>query len=376
MAAKVISALQVVRDSESLAGNTFKVRAYNNVLTQLARLPPDSKDAITSVDDLKAAGITGIGKSIEKKITEILDTGKLAAADGIKSRVEAFNALSKIHGIGHAKASELIDANIDTIDKLKAAVESHPDMLTPVQTIGLAHYADFQKRIPRKEMLRHEAVLKEAFGKYFGTVTIAGSFRRGAASSGDIDVLITKSSTSWDLTEGGRPRVKSNSNKTKQLNSNEVPVSHGDNVASEGGARKTKVSKVQDAPEEITEFHMVVGDLQRSKYITDILALGEKKCMAVVKLPRCRTYRRLDILLTPPSEYPFALLYFTGSQEFNIGMRSHALSRGYTLNEHGMKSLNPKVSISDEIKDERDIFAYLKLGFVRPEDRTENIFVD
>jgi DNA polymerase (family 10) len=104
--------------------------------------------------------------------------------------------------------------------------------------------------------------------------------------------------------------------------------------------------------------------------------------MAVVKLPRCRTHRRLDILLTPPSEYPYALLYFTGSQEFNIGMRTHALSRGYTLNEHGMKPLldgnkkNVMIPAKDEIKEERDIFTYLKLGFVRPEDRTENIFVD
>jgi DNA polymerase (family 10) len=167
--------------------------------------------------------------------------------------------------------------------------------------------------------------------------------------------------------------------KEKELASN--IETHDVGEGGSGGARRTKAStRVPPVSEDIGEFQGVVAELQKTKYITDVLALGDKKCMAVVKLPRCRTHRRLDILLTPPSEYPYALLYFTGSQEFNIGMRTHALSRGYTLNEHGMKPLlldgNNKNPTAGDIKEERDIFTYLKLGFVRPEDRTENIFVD
>ena len=48
--------------------------------------------------------------------------------------------------------------------------------------------------------------------------------------------------------------------------------------------------------------------------------------------------RRIDLLYSPPKEYAFAILYFTGSQEFNTVMRQHALDMGYTLNEHGIST--------------------------------------
>jgi DNA polymerase IV (family X) len=42
--------------------------------------------------------------------------------------------------------------------------------------------------------------------------------------------------------------------------------------------------------------------------------------------------RRLDFLYTSPEEYPFAVLYFTGSKGFNTAMRQRALDLGYSLN--------------------------------------------
>ena len=43
--------------------------------------------------------------------------------------------------------------------------------------------------------------------------------------------------------------------------------------------------------------------------------------------------RRIDIMYTTPDQYPFAILYFTGSSEFNQKMRAEMLERGMTLNE-------------------------------------------
>ena len=48
--------------------------------------------------------------------------------------------------------------------------------------------------------------------------------------------------------------------------------------------------------------------------------------------------RHLDIIETTPGEWPFAVLYFTGSGGFNIKMRRHALSMGYTMNEYSLKN--------------------------------------
>ncbi len=56
-------------------------------------------------------------------------------------------------------------------------------------------------RIPRVEMERHAVILTSTFASAVKAshprrgdeMTIAGSYRRGASSSGDIDVLITNS---------------------------------------------------------------------------------------------------------------------------------------------------------------------------------------
>jgi DNA polymerase/3'-5' exonuclease PolX len=72
-------------------------------------------------------------------------------------------------------------------------------------------------------------------------------------------------------------------------------------------------------------------------------------------------------MLTPIEEYPFALLYFTGSKQFNVKMRSFALSKGYSLNEQGITKNKKKVS--QQFESEKDIFAFLEYPYVVPHKR-------
>jgi DNA polymerase/3'-5' exonuclease PolX len=137
---------------------------------------------------------------------------------------------------------------------------------------------------------------------------VVGSFRRSAAHSGDIDLL-----------------VKGN-----------------------------------------VDIHAIISALGDVGYLLEILALGKNKCMAICTLG---TPRRLDILVTPDEEYAYALLYFTGSQQFNIAFRSHALYMGYTLNEHGLKPIKPVKKDVPYMKTERDIFHFLTLTYVEPRHR-------
>ena len=53
----------------------------------------------------------------------------------------------------------------------------------------------------------------------------------------------------------------------------------------------------------------------------------------MVKLFSCR---HLDIVETTKEDYPFAILYFTGSGPFNVKMRKNALDQGYSINEYAM----------------------------------------
>jgi DNA polymerase/3'-5' exonuclease PolX len=79
--------------------------------------------------------------------------------------------------------------------------------------------------------------------------------------------------------------------------------------------------------------------------------------------------RRLDLLVTPPEEFPFAVFYFTGSDSFNVAVRSHALTMGFTLNEHALTVVKTGDRVSG-IRTERQLFTVLHLAWVEPPDRT------
>ena len=67
------------------------------------------------------------------------------------------------------------------------------------------------------------------------------------------------------------------------------------------------------------------------------LAYGDKKYNGICKLGRLGKSRRIDIMYTKPNEYPFAILYFTGSDSFNKEMRQKCLKKGLSLNEYYSK---------------------------------------
>jgi DNA polymerase beta len=270
----------------------------------------------------------GIGAKITEKITEVIATGGLRAADRMKERADlgAFEILTSIHGIGPVKARELIGAGITTVAGLRSAVRADAELLTEAQTLGLKYYEDGILRIPRAEMERHEATLLGALpAPLFGK--IVGSYRREAESSGDVDMLVSYPETMSD----------------------------------------------KDAQ---ALFRGFVAELERVGYIEAKLAGGGKKWMGYVRLAGGAGTgghaRRLDLLLTPPAEFAYALLYFTGSDKFNVAFRKYVNDKGYTLNEHTMVPLKGSVArVPPGMKSEKDIFAFLGLRYVPPEERID-----
>jgi DNA polymerase beta len=242
-----------------------------------------------------------------------------------------------------------------------------PDLLHEKQKAGLFYYEDLVERIPREEMREHEIYLQGVVetlrvptplssGDVKPTplthqsgevsLTIVGSYRRGAETSGDVDVLLR------------------------------VPSSWTSLMCA-------------------TYLHNVIMALETAGYMEYILALGEKKCMGIARLPshdgKDYKARRVDFLITPEHEYACALLYFTGSDMFNVAFRQRALQKGYTLNEHSMEALRTRPaapagllcapippSIGEKVvpppppfHTEQDIFRFLSLQYVEPSKRVE-----
>ena len=99
---------------------------------------------------------------------------------------------TEIYGIGSKKAEELVKKHkVTTIEELR---EKQEELLNDKQKIGLKHYEDILKRIPREEIIKYEKELKKIFKKVKNsgsTFQIVGSYRRGNTDSGDIDICIS-----------------------------------------------------------------------------------------------------------------------------------------------------------------------------------------
>jgi DNA polymerase beta len=311
--AKIIDALEKLRQKEIANHEPFKVRAYNTVIKNLKAF--DSP--ITDISDIK--DIKGIGAKIYIKIKEILETGELKQLEVYDEKITIINNLTNIHGIGPVKAKDLVEKhNIKSIDELK----DRQELLNDKQIIGLRYYQDFNLRIPRQEMVKHELFIMEHIQKVIPeiAVQVVGSYRRGANDSGDIDVIIT----------------------------------HIDNPENYDNIIKN-----------------IISELKKVKYLYDDFAVGTHKYLGVCRLKYHKIYRRIDILYATKNVWPFSILYFTGSAEFNIILRNLALSKGYSLNEYGF---TPKPK--QEFETEEDIFKFLGLRYIEPIERTPKINLD
>ena len=304
-----ISLLSELEDLMKMKGEPMRARAYSKAQESIMLILHDITDPSQLV------GVPGIGKTIIKKFKEYVDTGTLRVLE--KAKTNPVYLFAKIHGIGPKKAKALVETNgITTMEELEAQKK---DVLNAVQLKGLKYFKDIQKRIPRKEIDAYKKIFRKEFDKHkgkSGTFEIVGSYRRGATTSGDIDLII------------------SNDGKDKKL------------------------------------FHTFIDALVAKGIIVDILSKGRVKSMVVAQLPG-KPARRVDFMYAPPKEYSFAILYFTGSKAFNVMMREQALVLGYSMNEHRFTNLKDKTPVDVAFPTEKSIFDFLHMAYKQPNERKD-----
>jgi len=289
----------------SKRGDAFRAKAYKKAQETVLGWPT----ALTNVTELK--GAPGIGASVFDRLLELFQTGVISLIEEEKNN--PINLLTDVYGIGPKKAAELVNVHgVTSIEQLR----SRSELLNDVQRVGLKYYEDILQRIPRTEIQEYEKAFSLATTKCVGTTfEIVGSYRRGAAHSGDIDVIITSI--------------------------------------------------------DVGAFKQFVDHLIREKVILEVLSRGDCKCLVITRLPGHAVARRVDFLFSSKEEYAFAILYFTGSKAFNTNMRQKALDMGYSLNEHCISALvdGAKVPVSSSFPTEKHIFDFLKMDYVVPSKR-------
>lgn len=308
----LISHLEEIAELLEMKGeNPFKTRAYHNAARSLEGLSEDPTDLVKA-DTLTK--VPGIGAGIAEKIVEMVKQGKSSYLEELRRSIPpGVLEMLRVPGLGPKKAKLLFDKlELHSIGELEYACKEN--RLIDLKGFGAKTQENILKGIEhlKKSSGRflfdvayvEATALKKNLEKEKGVerCEIAGSLRRCKETIGDIDILVSLK---------------------------------GDPAA----LMKKFVANPQ---------------------VEDILAQGDTKSSV-----RMKSGIQVDLRVVKDSEYPFALLYFTGSKEHNTALRGIAKNKGLKLNEYGLY----KGEKSLPCKDEAQIYQALGLHFIPPEAR-------
>jgi DNA polymerase (family 10) len=300
--------------------NPFKVRAYTNA----ARAIQTFGGNVTDFQDEEAvAKIPGIGKSIALKIKELTSTGSLKYLQDLSAEFPAaILELFSLPGLGAKKIKALHDQlGISSIEQLQKACEEGRVAELPGfgQTTQQKLCESIAKRADRTGWFQFGQVAPEAERLRFDLAAhpealqaeIAGSYRRRKEIVHNLDFLVAT------------------------IN-----------------------------PEAIIAFFV------SHPLVESVIARGPTKSSV-----RLRSGVQCDLRVVSTTEYPFALAYFTGNKEHNIGLRSRALQRGWTLNEYRLAPVPPDPKPKKQcepkkvprVRDEAELYRAVDLDFIPPE---------
>lgn len=323
--AKTIEVLQQMLDYYTRTTDHWRIMAYRKAISALRNQPRKV------VNRAEALEIPGIGPRLADKIEEIVVTNRLRRLDNTSDTAEdrLLQKFLGVYGAGLSVASKWIAQGYKSLGDLRRDA-----VLTRAQRVGLVRYFDFSQRIPRNEVQEHGSFVRRVVQEENPEmqVIIGGSYRRGAANSGDIDLIITR---------------------------------HDARI------------------EEIRTFMLdnVVPKLFEQGFLQVSLATTSRddgsKWHGASKLPDSQLWRRIDLLFVPGSELGAALIYFTGNGIFNRSMRLLASKKFMRLNQRGLYAdvlrgpQRAKINAGRllESRDERRIFEILGVPWRPPEHR-------
>lgn len=308
------------KDKKETNKYTFKLRTNKRILGIMKKYPEEI--TLENYNELQELG--GIGKGTIEKLKQILENGYIEELKGMKKKENkkelALIELEKVINIGRSKALELISQGVKSVDDLKKKIKSGKIEVNDKVKLGLKYYNKIQERIPRKEIDEINDFLQEIINnlnkdKY--VLQIAGSYRRQKPTSGDIDVLITKKGT----TEKSR--------------------------------------KIDE------HLSKIVTLLKDKKFLIDDMTDKDipTKYMGFYKWKKSQP-GRIDIRFVPYDSFYTALLYFTGSGDFNKVMRNIAKEKGYKLSEYTLTKIDTDKKV--KVKSEKDVFEKLGMDYLEP----------
>ncbi|MFP3981939.1 MAG: DNA polymerase/3'-5' exonuclease PolX [Desulfobacterales bacterium] len=278
--------LEKVADLLEIRGeNPFRVRAYHEAARVVESMPEQIVRLVADNQDLTQ--YRGIGKDMADKIREIVETGTLSQLEELGAEVPlTLLDMLQVPSLGPRKISLIYNKlGVTTLEELKeAAVKGKIAELKGFGEKSQQNILDSLDRIEEagdSRMLWSDAepfarALEKYIRKVEGVrqVRMAGSFRRGRETVGDLDVLATC---------------------------------------------------LRGYEEKLMAAFVAFEDAKQ------VLARGRTKSSIVL---RCGL--QVDLRIVPQASFGAALHYFTGSKAHNIAVRKLGTDLGYKINEYGV----------------------------------------
>jgi len=267
----------------------------------------------------KATDLPGIGKTLQEKIVDLIETGTVPAAEKLRAKFPAgLVEMTKLPGLGPKRARKLFDElGIDSLDALRTAAEAQQlrgvrgfgekfeESVIAALDAGAAEKAAI--RMPLYQALPVAEAIIEALRAHPASdrVELAGSARRMVDSVKDLDIIATASDPKALLSAFAA------------LDAFEACSKPGDNAA------------------------------------------------------KARTHNGLavDLRVVAPEQFGNLLQHFTGSRAHNMALRERVVRRGLHVSEYGI--VDDSDGATHKFTTEEEVYGYLGMPYIPPEMRED-----
>jgi DNA polymerase (family X) len=308
----VAEQLELLADLLELEGEaSFRVLAYRRAATRI-------RETAGSVAELALAGrakeLSGIGKTIEEKIVQVVEDGEMHALTKRKKIVppEVVHFM-RLPGLGPKTAARIWhELGVTTVDDLKRAAEQ--EQLRTLAGLGAKTEERILKALAEKKQEPSDRrLLGDGLGPLLAVVSVlrehpaavkvseAGSARRRKETFRDLDIIATAKD-----------------------------------------------------PEALIEY------FTKLKWVIEVVAKGATKATVL-----SNEGLRFDLRVVPPESYGNLLQHFTGSKDHNVALRERAVKDGFSVSEYSIT----EIETGEELKfeDEAQVYARLGCEFIPPE---------
>ncbi|MFP4608559.1 MAG: DNA polymerase/3'-5' exonuclease PolX [Candidatus Aenigmatarchaeota archaeon] len=304
---KVAKTFNEIADLLEVKGVDFKPRAYRKAARKIDSMKDDIRKYY---EDESLREIEGVGKAMEVKIEEIIETGSLEYLEELKEELPpGLIDVMKVPDIGPKSAKKLYEElNVKDLETLKKEAEAG----------NIKELKGFGEKTQNK-ILQGIEMLEETSGRHLLNEVIpvaediidhlepkadriekAGSLRRWKETVGDVDILATG-----------------------------------------------ETSELMDA----------FADYEK---VEEVLVKGETKTSV-----RLKSGIQADLRVVEGDSFGSALQYFTGAKEHNVPLRQVAIDQGYKLNEYGLFKKESDEKVAG--KTEKEIYEKLGMRWIPPE---------